>query len=372
MLHKDYDQLVGGIALANVRAKYLERINEEDFDGGFHVLSGFTPKQLAGFARALQKDGTLAAKVHIRFPASFLATEGLPQEFLTEKSTVDVRNRDYQGRLVIAAELEKDAGASLAECDRTDIEDIRNENLAEMWADVLCSHMDVDLIDDARKHLIAAIKGLFQTARSTPKTTCQFICQTLSHYDTEGQIIRAAGLSLPTLGLPLWHTFNIPLPKAGQPSAWRDAFLKHAERMCYLWKRDTKNVLLDIEDLRKRHRELLEQTETPLPDTLLDAFRDYIDSTEQRSDTTERLLFEFDWDDVQHCFDRAKKTSVLFHNFFFLFKKIIVFFFKAKLCSTQNKKIITKKPVVTKTLRESQNAALRTSHWLSICQVVFT
>ena len=309
MLHKDYDQLVGGIALANVRAKYLERISEEDFDGGFHVLSGFTPKQLAGFAWALRKDNTLSAKVHIRFPASFLATEGLPQKFLTEKSTVDVRNRDYGGCLVIAAELEKDAGASLAECDRTDIEDIRNENLAEIWVDVLCTHMDVDLIDDARKHLIAAIKGLFQTARSTPKTTCQFICQTLSHYDTEGQIIRAAGLSLPTLGLPLWHAFNIPLPKAGQPSAWRDAFLKHAERMFYLWKRDTKNVLLDIEDLRKRHRELLEQTETPLPDTLLDAFRDYIDSNEQRSDTTERLLFEFDWDDVQHCFDRAKKTT---------------------------------------------------------------
>src|SRR4051812_28103957 len=119
MPRRDFDHLVGAIALSHVREKYRERVCEEDFDGGFHVLSGFGPRQLAGFAHELTRHAQFADKVNIQFPAHLLASEEMPNSMLTTKSAVDVRNRDYDGKLVIAAELEKDAGASLAECDRT-------------------------------------------------------------------------------------------------------------------------------------------------------------------------------------------------------------------------------------------------------------
>lgn len=309
MRTRDYDHLVGAIALVHVRERYLARITEEDFDGGFHVLSGFTAKQLAGFAAELQEDGDFASRVRIRFPAAFLAGLDVPEDFLTSKSAVDVRNRDYNGKLVITAELEKDAGASLAECDRTDVEQIRTEGLAETWVDRLSAYVGVSLIEDARRQLVAATKGLFETARSTAKTTCEFLCRTLSIYESVGQVTRAAGMSLPALGMPLWRNFSIPTAKLGQPSAWRDAFSKHAARACYLYKRDTKHILLDVDELRERLAELRMSSDTPLPEDLLEAFHTYIETKEHRCGATERLLFEFDWDYVQNCFDRARSTA---------------------------------------------------------------
>lgn len=307
---ENYDQIVGAVVLNHLRSKYIGRVAESDFDGGFHVLSGFTEKQLAGFVIALEKDAAFSSKVTVQFPAENLVEENLPEACLTEKSAVDVRNRDYGGKLVIAAELEKDAAASLAECDRTDAEEIRSDVLAELWVDLVSKHVGVVLIDDAKKQLVAVTRGLFSTARSTLKTTCAFLCQTLLVYEDEAQIGRAAGRSLPALGLPLFRNcFNsIPQPKLNQPSAWATALSKHAKTTCYLHKRDPRNVLLDIDNLRKRLVELRETQDPPMEDPLLDAFNNYIETKEHRCSATDRLFFEFDWDLVRHFFDKTKIT----------------------------------------------------------------
>lgn len=308
---ENHDQIVGAIALNHIRSKYLGRITEPEFDGGFHVLSGFNPKQLAGFATELQKDAAFSSKITIQFPAENMAEESLPAEFLTDKSAVDVRNRDYNGKLVIAAELEKDAAASLAECDRTDAEEIRSDALAEMWVDLVSKRVGVELIDEAKKQLVAATKGLFSTARSTLKTTCAFLCQTLRIYKDEAQIGRAAGRSLPSIGIPLFRNcFNsIPHEKLNQPSTWAGAISKHAKTTCYLHKRDLKNILLDVDKLRDRFTELKESQDPPMEDALLDAFSKYIETKEYRCPATEKLLFEFDWELIRHCFDKTKTTE---------------------------------------------------------------
>ena len=297
MLLENHDQIVGAIALNHIRFKYLSRLAEPGFDGGFHILSGFNPKQLAGFALELQKDAVFSSKVTLQFPAEKMADESLSPEFLTDKSAVDVRNRDYNGKLVIAAELEKDAAASLAECDRTDAEEIRSDALAEMWVDIVSRRLDVVLIDEAKKQLVAATKGLFSSARSTLKTTCSFLCQTLRIYKDEAHIGRAAGRSLPTIGIPLFRNCfsSIPHEKLNQPSAWAGAISKHAKTTCYLHKRDPKNILLDVDKLRERFIELKETQDPPMEDALLDAFSKYIETKEYRCLATEKMLFEFDW-----------------------------------------------------------------------------
>lgn len=312
MQASDFDHLVGAIALSHVRNKFRERLTEDDFDGGFHVLAGFSPRQLAGFAQELERDPQFAEKVVVQFPAHLLENEGLPASALTTRSAVDVRNRDYDGKLFIAAELEKDAGASLAECDRTDLEEVRAESLADTWVDQLCCHLDVKLIEEARRHLIAAIKGLFRTARSNPKTACGFLCKLLAEYEAEGQIGRAAGIALPALGMPLFRGgFNIPGPKLGTPSAWEKAFNSQSQNTCYLNKRDTRNILLDVDKLKARLKELRDEQNPPLPEELLDAFQSYIDAKGTRSAATEHLLFNFDWDYVRHCFDNTKTSAAV-------------------------------------------------------------
>jgi len=311
MQAEDFDRLVGAIALKCVRDKFRARVADEDFDGGFHVLSGFTPRQLAGFCEALLRFPEFASKVRIQFSAQLLSEERLPAEFLTSQSAVKVRNDPYEGKLVVAAELEKDAGTSLSESDRTDIEQIRNEAAADAWIDQLCATTDVQLIEDARRQLSAALRGLFRTARSNPKSVCAFLFHALKHYEEQGRITRAAGQALASLDLPLWQKcFSaIPDAKLNQPSAWEKAFHSHATNSAYLHKRDTRNVILDPEEMRGRLDELRETQNPPLPEDVLTAFDAYIKAKGTRSSATERLLFHFDWEYVRHCFEKTKASQ---------------------------------------------------------------
>jgi S-DNA-T family DNA segregation ATPase FtsK/SpoIIIE len=308
---EDFDHLVGAIALSHVRDRFRNRVAEEDFDGGFHVLSGFTPRQLAGFARALLLTPDFASNVRIRFSAQLLSKEGIPQEFLTERSAVKIRNEPYEGKLVIAAELEKDAGTSLSEFDRTDIEQIRHEASVEAWIDQLCNETKVSLIDEHRKQLAAALKGLFRTARSNPKNICAFLYQTLANYETEGQIMRSAGGALPHLDLPLFRKCfsSIPVGKLNHASAWEKAFQSHAVNSHYLQKRDSHSVLLDPDDLRGRLEDLRNDQNPALPDEILASFQSYIKAKGARSVETEALLFGFDWEFVRHCFEKSKVSA---------------------------------------------------------------
>ena len=55
----DADGLVGAIAFESLLKKF-PMAGDEDFRGAFHVLSGFTARQLFGFVEALRADYTRA------------------------------------------------------------------------------------------------------------------------------------------------------------------------------------------------------------------------------------------------------------------------------------------------------------------------
>jgi len=304
-----FDRMVGRIVARYVCAKYAERLFDEDFDGGFHVLSGFTPSQLAGFCDAIYEEQRIRDRVSIRFPASALADAGLPKDALTEHSAVAVRNRSYEQRLVVTAEMERDAAASLAECDRTDVEDIRSDLVADLWLECIASSVGVILIEDTKRYFIAALKGLFETAQSNLRTTCQFLSEVLRCYEEEGSVERAIGRNLPCLDMPRWVGFSVPAPRRTQPSAWRDAFKKHGRYTCYLRKRDTNYVVLDEDELRSTLARFRDDSDAVFPDGFLEAFERYIDSGQHRCDATENLLFSYDWDYTSQCFTASKRTD---------------------------------------------------------------
>jgi S-DNA-T family DNA segregation ATPase FtsK/SpoIIIE len=311
MATEDFDHLVGAIAFGRVRDSFRNRVLEEDFDGAFHVLSGFTPPQLAGFAAALASHEDFAQHVRLQFNVHALAGQGVSDEYLTTKSVVDVRNAPYEEKLIITAEIEKDARASLSEFDRTDVEQIYAEGCIQIWIEQLCQETGVQLTPEAQDHFSAAMRGLFRTPRSNSKYTCAFLYHTLKHYEEEGQIARAAGIALPQLSLPLAQKAfaSIPEAKLTHASAWERAIQTHANNSCYLNKRDPRNIVLDTDELRGRLAELKETQNPALPDEVLQAFANYIDAPGARSPQTEDLLFNNDWDFVRHCFERNRTSA---------------------------------------------------------------
>lgn len=306
------DALVGAVALEFVLLKLKPQLEEDlDFRGAFHVLSGFSAEQLAGFVEASIAAGARAGRLAIQFPEFELRPFGVDARYTTTDSSVNVRNRERNGLVTLTAEVEADAEASLADSDRTDASDLKDKNIAHIWVDFVANRVGLSLLPEDRRKVEGMLKGLFDTGRCPTSKAGEFLTTVLQNFRSE-PLNRAAGKALPILGLPLFEDCFSSLneSKMVQAAQWAAKFRSHYGLECYLDKRGQSQELLDPEVLRKRLPVLRsDEQQPPLTDELLKAFQDYIESEGARNPATERLLFGFDWRDVTHCFEKAKKTT---------------------------------------------------------------
>lgn len=307
------DALVGAIALEYVLLKLRPQLEEDpDFRGAFHVLSGFSSEQLVGFIQAKDAAGAKAARLQIQFPEFELRGHGVDPSYTTTESSVNVRNRERDGSVTLTAEVENDAEASLADSDRTDASDLKAKEIADIWIEFVAKSVGLNLLLEDRKKAEAMLKGLFDTGRCPTAKAGEFLTAVLTHFRSGEVLNRAAGKALPIIGLPLFEDCFSSLNEAkmAQPPQWAAKFKSHYSQECYLDKRGPDQVLLDPDVLRSRLSQLrLPDQQPPIPEPILAAFHDYIESEGTRNPATENLLFKFDWNYTTHCFDRAKKTS---------------------------------------------------------------
>jgi S-DNA-T family DNA segregation ATPase FtsK/SpoIIIE len=307
------DALVGAIALEYVLLKLRPQLEEDpDFRGAFHVLSGFSAEQLVGFIQAKDAAGTRAARLQLQFPEFELRGYGVDQFYTTTESSVNVRNRERNGSVTLTAEVENDAEASLADSDRTDASDLKAKEIAHIWVDFVAKRVGINLLPEDRKKAEAMLKGLFDTGRCPTAKAGEFLTEVLTHFHSGEVLNRAAGKALPIIGLPLFEDCFSSLNEAKmvQPFQWAAKFKSHYSLECYLDKRGLAQELLDPDTLRNRLAQLRQtEQQPPIPESVLAAFHDYIESTGTRNPSTEALLFTFDWGYTTHCFERSKKTS---------------------------------------------------------------
>lgn len=306
------DALVGAIAFEYVWRKVKPQLEEDpDFRGAFHVLSGFSIEQLIGFIRARDTAGVRAQRMQLQFPAAELVGFGVDPSHLTADSSVDVRNRERRGMVVITAEVENDAEASLADSDRTDASDLKDRSIAHIWVEFVGRGVGLNLQPDEQRQVEAMVRGLFETGRCPTAKTGEYLDAVLRRCHAGETLTRAAGQSLPAIGLPRFEDCFSSLNEAKmmQASHWAAKFRTHYALECYIHKRGLSQELLDTELLRSRMAQLSStEHQPPMPEEILAAFSDYIESDGMRNEATEKLLFEHDWSYVTHCFDRAKKT----------------------------------------------------------------
>ncbi len=307
------DALVGAIALEYVLLKLRPQLEEDpDFRGAFHVLSGFSAEQLVGFIQAKDAAGAKAARLQIQFPEFELRGHGVDPSYTTTESSVNVRNRERDGSVTLTAEVENDAEASLADSDRTDASDLKAKEIADIWIEFVAKSVGLNLVQEDRKKAEAMLKGLFDTGRCPTTKAGEFLTAVLTHFRSGEVLNRAAGKALPILGLPLFEDCFSSLNEAkmAQPPQWAAKFKSHYSQECYLDKRGPAQELLEPDVLRNRLSQLRSNDQQPpIPEPILNAFHEYIESEGTRNPSTENLLFKFDWNYTTHCFDRAKKTS---------------------------------------------------------------
>lgn len=308
------DSLIGSVALQFVTSRIKPQLDADpDFRGAFTVLSEFTPEQLVGFVLALENEGDMGLPIKIQFPQAALQGFELSTTYLTSVSAVQVRNNNRgNGLVVIAAALEPDELASLADSDSVSASDLKDRGIANIWVNFVAKNVGINLLPEDCRKAEAMLKGLFDTGRCPTAKAGEFLTEALTHFHSGEVLNRAAGKSLPIIGLPLFEDCFSSLNEAkmAQPSQWAAKFKSHYSLECYLDKRGLSQELLDPDKLRSRLTELrLPDQQPPIPEPVLTAFQDYIESKGTRNSATETLLFNFDWNYTTHCFDKSKKTS---------------------------------------------------------------
>lgn len=313
MIVRPPDALVGAIALEYVLLRFKPQLEDDpDFHGAFHVLSGFSAEQLAGFVQASIDAGERTTRLTIQFPEFELRPYGVSSRYTTTDSSVNVRNRERDGTVTLTAEVEADAEASLADSDRTDASDLKDKAIAHIWVDFVARNVGINILPEDLKKFEAMVKGLFETGRCPTSKAGEFLSAVLSNFKSGEPLNRAAGKSLPVIGLPLFEDCFSSLneSKMIQPSQWAAKFKSHYSLECYLDKRGLAQEMLDPDTLRKNLFQLRsDEQHPPMPEHLLIAFKEYIESEGSRNSATERLLFTFDWNLTKLCFDRAKKST---------------------------------------------------------------
>lgn len=307
------DRIVGTVAFRLTAAKFTPLLEDSEFNGGFFVLSGFTGGQLAEFIQAAQRTSAYWEHLRIRFPASVLRSYKIPEECLVETSAVSVRNADRQGKIVITTDSEPDVGASLSNKITIKADQLKEADEAPVhWVHVVSEVIGLTLPPEPAKQVGAMIKGLFECGRFPIGTAAKFILQVVASYNDGTPLLRAAGMHLPALDLPLFEDCFMSLGsvKSGQPSQWRKLFEDHQKQDCYLNKRYPNGLLLDPDHLRKNLNSLRDDnTAVTIPEEVLDAFTAYIEAEGTRSEATENFLFQHDWTVVRNCFDKQRKAT---------------------------------------------------------------
>jgi DNA segregation ATPase FtsK/SpoIIIE, S-DNA-T family len=305
------DALVGAILYQHVQMKLGPLINAADFRGALHVLSGFAPAQLFGFVRSFENANPKQQRILIQFSKSLLSYFKISSEHIATVPTVAVRNRSTDGKLVIIAEMEEDEAASLADVHRTDAEELKDPSISLIWVDYVADQINLPLLPEPRRQLIAMLKGLFETGGCPTGKAAEYLHRVLCLFRAGQTLVRAAGQALPVLGLPKYEDCFSSLTgmRMGQASQWRDKFTTHSKRECYLTKQQPSGELLNTETLRSTYKRLKEDLDTPLPDAVLEAFDRYINVDSGTNSPEKELLFENDWEYVQQCFEKQKKRS---------------------------------------------------------------
>lgn len=307
------DALVGAVALELVRRRVKPQLDEHH--GGFHVLSGFSTPQLAGFVHAKANADGWAEGIQIQFLKSELQAFGVAEPHLTEDSAVGIRGRPRTEKVVVVAELERDVSASLGHSDGTDATDLKDSEFAPCWVEIAARQEGLPLHDELRAQAEAMLRGLFDTGRCPTSKAGEFLQNVLHRFNQGEPLLRAAGKALPIIGLPLFEDCFSSLKRPNHPSQWRERFLSHYKLECYLNKRmPSSGDLLDQEKLREELKQLknadAQDPNAPVvDDVLLAAFESYIESDSARNSATEHLLFDFDWSKAQVCFEKVTKTS---------------------------------------------------------------
>jgi S-DNA-T family DNA segregation ATPase FtsK/SpoIIIE len=309
-------RIIAKVALCTLIKKLKPILEDEPFPGCFWILSGFTPDQIAQFVQASASETSIAGKLHIELPRSTYQNI-VPESHLVDHSAVHTRSLERAGRIILSVDSDGDVGTSLNHKETIAADALKSsDETSEDWYEVVCNELGASISESTRKQIIAMIKGIFDTGYFSIEAAADYFLSVIGMVNDGSQLIKAAGIHLPKLGLPKYEDCFKGLvdKKLGYKSQWSDKFEQHQRNASYIARRQPSGILLDPDDLIKallKQRDKIAIGEQHVPDEVIQAFAHYANAEPSDHAPAHTLFFEHDWRDVKKFFEKtSSKTSI--------------------------------------------------------------
>lgn len=298
--------------IGQVAANFLKRsINADETTEGVarFLLDRLTAQQVAAICRTILQDSQLLSLIKIQVPRNLVKHCGLPDEILTDESTVHLRHAPCDLSALLLASTSDDQAQSLGDITPLGAQELKGQ--VDLWIDVATANLPIsgEQVDYWRK----ALNGLRKVGTPSLENFAQYIVETRSRIEQEGiPVVDALGWALPALRLPRDSKYFSAIPETqwGRANRWEKLFQQaFTKRACLLLKQTPTRKPLDEQDLQSTFEKVKE--EIPINAHL--AIQGFISSPAGWNSESEALAqFEWEADNINLLFTglQAQKTDI--------------------------------------------------------------
>ena len=269
------------------------------------VMYGLAVEEMATIVSAIQADPALVDRLDVRLPRyAFEGMAGVDPAYLTEESTTDLRHAECEREGRLLALLDESQGQSLAQIEVVDAAALLAPDRLDLWLahGVRSASIAPELIPQWR----AATKALVELDRVSMRQVADYMADVAAGLREGTPLTVALGRALPRLHLPRFDQLfdDLPAPRRTQPSQWRQRYLTHWKRDCFIYKRDRSQVPFSTAKLREQLKKLADA----LPPDVHAILGSYVEAPPGQGPAS-FAPFELDWPDVRAFFDEAQRTD---------------------------------------------------------------
>lgn len=269
------------------------------------VMYGLALEEMASIVLAIQSDRTLSGRIDVCLPRYAFATHpGIDPTNLTDDSTTDLRHAecDREGRLL--ALLDESQGQSLAQIEVIDAGALLSPERIDLW--LAHGARSASLAPELVPQWRASVKALVELDRVSMRQVADYLAGVAAELRDGTPLAPALGRALPHLHLPRFDQLfdDLPTLRRTQPSQWRQRYLSHWKRDCFIYKRDQTQVPFSTTKLRDR---LIGMSEALQPDVQA-VLAAYVEAPPGQG-AASFAPFELDWSDVRAFFEEAHRSD---------------------------------------------------------------
>jgi S-DNA-T family DNA segregation ATPase FtsK/SpoIIIE len=290
-------RLAGRVAATIIRDTLDAGLDEEGF--ARFLLASLGDDEIRGVVAEICADPDLARRIEIALPLRFAGSDGIRDEFLTDKTEAVLRHLECarEARLMVLSD--ESQRQSVQQLSRIDSDALLSETRIRSWVD---SAGGSGIDAERRTHLEAALTGVLNLGRTPVRQFAGFVAAVVDRIAQGDTVELALGSALMELRVPRHdHLFdNLPAARKRQQSLWRDRLRPHWRRTCYFAKRDQQQLPLPKARLVARLGQLTDK----LPADLIETLQAYIEAPEAVGPAT-IAPFRFDWDLLEPFFEEA-------------------------------------------------------------------